>query len=56
MSNNENQPAQQSQQDPGYVESGKQWYSKQYESWMPWVEDKVLGWFGQNKTSYVAKG
>jgi len=23
---------------------------------MPWVEDKFLGWFGENKASYVAKG
>ena len=22
---------------------------------MPWIEDKVLGWWGENKTSYVAK-
>ncbi|KIW66157.1 hypothetical protein PV04_08358 [Phialophora macrospora] len=48
--------SQQSDQSPGYYDSTKQWYNKQYESWMPWVEDKVLALFGQNKTSYVAKG
>ncbi|OAP56418.1 hypothetical protein AYL99_09597 [Fonsecaea erecta] len=37
------------------MEGAKNWYNKQYESWVPWIEDKVLGWFGENKTSYVAK-
>lgn len=23
---------------------------------MPWIEDKYLAWFGENKTSYTAKG
>lgn len=23
---------------------------------MPWVEDKYLQWFGENKTSYTTKG
>jgi hypothetical protein len=57
MSDAENtQQEQPKQQGPGYYESSKQWYNKQYESWMPWIEDTVLGWMGQNKTSYVAKG
>jgi hypothetical protein len=38
------------------MESAKNYYNKQYENWVPWVEDKVLGWWGDNKTSYVAKG
>jgi hypothetical protein len=38
------------------MEGAKNWYNKQYESWTPWIEDKVLGWWGENKTSYVAKG
>jgi len=38
------------------MEGAKNWYNKQYESWVPWIEDKVLGWWGENKTSYVAKG
>ena len=31
-------------------------YNKQYESWVPWAEDKYLAYFGENKSSYVAKG
>lgn len=38
------------------METAKNYYNKQYESWMPWIEDKYLAWWGQNKTSYVAKG
>lgn len=38
------------------MESARNYYNKQYENWVPWVEDKVLGWWGENKTSYVAKG
>jgi len=33
----------------------KQKYNSYYESYMPWIEDKYLQWFGENKTSYVAK-
>lgn len=38
------------------MESAKNYYNKQYESWMPWIEDKYLAYFGKNKTSYVAEG
>lgn len=38
------------------MEGAKNFYNRQYESWVPWMEDKYLAWFGQNKTSYVAKG
>lgn len=38
------------------MESAKYYYNKQYESWMPWIEDKYLAWTGQNKASYVAEG
>lgn len=38
------------------MEWTKKQYNAQYESWMPWVEDKYLAWFGENKTSYIAKG
>ena len=31
-------------------------YNKAYNDYMPWVEDKVLGYWGENKTSYTAKG
>ncbi|MDI1485426.1 MAG: hypothetical protein OHK93_000564 [Ramalina farinacea] len=30
-------------------------YNKAYNDYMPWVEDKVLGYWGENKTSYTAK-
>ena len=31
-------------------------YNSTYNDYMPWVEDKVLGYWGENKTSYTAKG
>lgn len=35
----------------------KEYYNKQYESWVPWMEDQYLKWFAKdNKTSYAAKG
>jgi len=30
-------------------------YNDYYNSYMPWVEDKYLQWFGENKTSYTTK-
>lgn len=38
------------------METAKYYYNQQYESWVPWAEDKYLAWFGKNKTSYVAEG
>jgi hypothetical protein len=38
------------------MEWAKQTYNAQYEKWVPWLEDKYLAWFGENKSSYVAKG
>jgi len=38
----------------------KSWYGKKYDeyynSYVPWLEDKYLAWFGENKTSHTAKG
>lgn len=34
----------------------KKKYNEYYTDYMPWVEDKVLGYWGENKTSYTAKG
>lgn len=34
----------------------KKKYNEYYTSYMPWIEDKVLGYWGENKTSYTAKG
>ncbi|KAL8829668.1 MAG: hypothetical protein Q9191_001877 [Dirinaria sp. TL-2023a] len=37
----------------------RSWYSRKYEeyytAYVPWLEDKVLAWFGENKTSYTTK-
>ncbi|MCJ1332842.1 hypothetical protein MMC10_009536 [Thelotrema lepadinum] len=33
----------------------KKKYNEYYTSYMPWVEDKYLQWFGENKTSYSTK-
>ncbi|KAL8773523.1 MAG: hypothetical protein Q9209_001627 [Squamulea sp. 1 TL-2023] len=30
-------------------------YNEYYNSYVPWLEDKYLAWFGENKTSYTAK-
>lgn len=39
-----------------YSEWASQKYNQQYESWMPWIEDKYLSWFTKdNKTSYATK-
>ncbi|KAI9698894.1 MAG: hypothetical protein M1820_007315 [Bogoriella megaspora] len=43
-------------------QSYKEWltemYHKQYENWMPWIEDQYLKWFGKgdNKASYATRG
>lgn len=34
----------------------KKQYNAYYNAYMPWIEDKYLAWFGENKTSYTAKG
>ena len=34
----------------------KKKYNEAYTEYMPWIEDKVLGYWGENKTSYTAKG
>ncbi|SLM40466.1 hypothetical protein LPUS_11281 [Lasallia pustulata] len=33
----------------------KKKYNEYSEYYMPWIEDKYLAWFGENKTSYTAK-
>ncbi len=38
------------------MEWTKKQYDSYYNSYMPWIEDKVLGYWGENKTSYTAKG
>ncbi len=40
----------------GTVEWAKNKYNEYYTYYMPWVEDKVLGYRGENKASYTVKG
>ncbi|KAF1842850.1 uncharacterized protein K460DRAFT_314541, partial [Cucurbitaria berberidis CBS 394.84] len=45
-----------SQQSKTYKQAAGEYYNKQYESWMPWIEDKYLSWFTKdNKASYATK-
>ncbi|KAK6532542.1 hypothetical protein TWF281_006729 [Arthrobotrys megalospora] len=38
------------------MDSAKQYYNRQYERWVPWLEDQYLYYFGKdNKASYVTK-
>ncbi|MCJ1242761.1 hypothetical protein MMC14_010770 [Varicellaria rhodocarpa] len=37
------------------MEWSKKKYNDTYNSYVPWLEDKYLAWFGENKTSYTAK-
>lgn len=39
-----------------YLEWIKDGYHRQYENWMPWIEDQYLKWFTKdNKASHTAK-
>jgi hypothetical protein len=39
------------------MEWTKEQYNKQYEKWVPWLEDMYLHYFTKdNKASYTAKG
>lgn len=38
------------------MEWTRQKYNSYYDAYMPWLEDKYLAWFGENKTSYTVKG
>ena len=39
-----------------YKQVAGEYYNKQYETWMPWIEDKYLSWFTKdNKASYATK-
>ncbi|KAL9599616.1 MAG: hypothetical protein Q9219_003699 [cf. Caloplaca sp. 3 TL-2023] len=37
------------------TEWSKKKYDEYYNAYVPWLEDKYLAWFGENKTSYTAK-
>ncbi|KAF2738769.1 hypothetical protein EJ04DRAFT_541169 [Polyplosphaeria fusca] len=39
-----------------YKQQASDYYNRQYESWMPWIEDSYLSWFTKdNKASYATK-
>lgn len=38
------------------MEWSRKKYNEYWDSYVPWLEDKILGWRGENKASYVAKG
>lgn len=46
----------QNAQSAGYTGKVKEVYNKEYERWVPWLEDQYLYYFGKdNKTSYAAR-
>ncbi|KAJ4360826.1 uncharacterized protein N0V89_001393 [Didymosphaeria variabile] len=46
----------QNQNQKTYKQQAGEFYNRQYESWMPWVEDQYLRWFTKdNKASYATK-
>jgi hypothetical protein len=39
-----------------YKEQAGDFYNRQYDNWVPWMEDKYLQWFTKdNKASYATK-
>ncbi|KAG9203796.1 hypothetical protein B5807_01237 [Epicoccum nigrum] len=39
-----------------YKQQAGEFYNRQYDSWVPWMEDKYLQWFTKdNKASYATK-
>ena len=39
-----------------YKQQAGEFYNRQYDSWVPWMEDKYLAWFTKdNKASYATK-
>jgi hypothetical protein len=47
--NNEGQPK-------TYKQAAGEYYNRQYDNWVPWIEDKYLSWFTKdNKASYATK-
>jgi hypothetical protein len=39
-----------------YKQAAGEYYNKQYDNWVPWLEDKYLSWFTKdNKASYATK-
>lgn len=39
-----------------YKQQASEFYNRQYENWVPWIEDQYLKWFTKdNKASYATK-
>jgi hypothetical protein len=54
MANNSNNNK--TEESKTYKQQAGEYYNKQYDSWMPWIEDKYLSWFTKdNKASYATK-
>ena len=50
MSNNQNTESK------TYKQQAGDFYNRQYDNWVPWMEDKYLQWFTKdNKASYATK-
>jgi len=49
-------PEQEAERKETYREWAGKVYEQKYETWVPWMEDQYLKWFGKdNKASYAAK-
>jgi hypothetical protein len=52
MANNNNS----SSESKTYKQQAGEFYNRQYDNWVPWMEDKYLQWFTKdNKASYATK-
>lgn len=50
MANNQNSESK------TYKQQAGDFYNRQYDNWVPWMEDKYLQWFTKdNKASYATK-
>lgn len=47
---------QQNTESKTYKQQAGEFYNRQYDNWVPWLEDKYLQWFTKdNKASYSTK-
>jgi hypothetical protein len=47
---------QQNTESKTYKQQAGEFYNRQYDNWVPWLEDKYLQWFTKdNKASYATK-
>jgi hypothetical protein len=56
MANNTNNNASGGNESKTYKQAAGEYYNRQYDNWVPWMEDKYLSWFTKdNKASYATK-